>query len=174
LITYDFKEFENEEELQKYIAEHPEKKTLPVSAINDFFPETTENVMKFLDNLKNEKENGNPKKKNKKSESDTQEKIKVFLSNMTELLLEKNKNYGDSTNERKQFFSAGITPLGGILIRIDDKLSRILKSLENGDPVKNLRRDDIFDLLGYLTLLVCRMEKETGDPLWLDPRTEID
>lgn len=66
------------------------------------------------------------------------------------MLLEKNKRYGDSALKPLNVFSHFISPdtpeLNGILVRLDDKLSRIA----NG---KELLKNDISDELGYLILL---------------------
>lgn len=59
----------------------------------------------------------------------------------------RNKNllYGDSALDPLRIFSPS-SPLEGILVRIDDKLSRIKNS-------ETLRKNDITDLMGYLILL---------------------
>jgi hypothetical protein len=73
------------------------------------------------------------------------EDVQKVLFHLEELLLEKNKNYGNSALEPLRVFSK-VENSEGILVRIDDKLSRIKNS-------KELRKNDIVDLLGYLVLL---------------------
>jgi hypothetical protein len=73
------------------------------------------------------------------------EDVQKVLFHLEELLLEKNKNYGNSALEPLRVFSK-VENSEGILVRIDDKLSRIKNS-------KELRKNDVVDLLGYLVLL---------------------
>lgn len=79
------------------------------------------------------------------TELTVKDKIELTLDSLQKLLVEKNRRYGN----------AALTPLGvfnkqsstdGILIRLDDKLQRVKSS-------PTLRRNDVADLLGYLTLL---------------------
>lgn len=73
------------------------------------------------------------------------EDVQKVLFHLEEFLLEKNKNYGNSALEPLRVFSKAENS-EGILVRIDDKLSRIKNS-------KELRKNDVVDLLGYLVLL---------------------
>ena len=67
------------------------------------------------------------------------------------LLLEKNAKYGDSALKPKRIFSSsGSTEQ--ILVRIDDKLSRIANSGLNVDT-----EDTLSDLIGYMILLKIAM-----------------
>ena len=67
------------------------------------------------------------------------------------LLLEKNAKYGDSALSPKRIFStSGSTEQ--ILVRIDDKLSRIANSGLNVDT-----EDTLSDLIGYMILLKIAM-----------------
>ena len=75
----------------------------------------------------------------------TQEKISLVCSAIEKVLLTKNKNYGNSALEPLRVFSNS-SPEEAILVRLDDKLSRIKNSSE-------LRKNDCFDTLGYLVLL---------------------
>lgn len=64
---------------------------------------------------------------------------------MDKLLQVKNQRYGDgAVNPSRRFSKLGASE--GILIRLDDKLNRIENS-------KELRKNDIADMMGYLTLL---------------------
>ena len=73
--------------------------------------------------------------------------VGVALDEIRELLIAKNKKYGNSALEPLGVFSK-LDAKEGLLVRIDDKLKRI----KNG----SLERDDedvINDLIGYLVLL---------------------
>lgn len=80
---------------------------------------------------------------------DTQDKIREITSAMQELLLEKNKRYGDSALKPSNTFSK-LDAKSSILIRLDDKLNRVKNSTE-------LRINDISDLIGYEVLLLIAM-----------------
>lgn len=90
------------------------------------------------------------------SDAPTSELIMRVCSSIRDVLLEKNKRYGNSAIAPIRIFS-NADPESGILIRLDDKLSRIKNSTE-------LRKNDVFDLLGYLTLL-CVQKEWTFDDL---------
>lgn len=62
------------------------------------------------------------------------------------MLLAKNAAYGDSAMSPLRFFSKA-DPVEAILVRIDDKLSRIARG--NG----KIEEDTVEDLIGYLVLL---------------------
>jgi hypothetical protein len=64
------------------------------------------------------------------------------------LLLDKNKKYGDSALNPVRIFSQA-TEIEQLLVRIDDKLSRIQK----GAGLVANDEDIIQDLIGYLVLL---------------------
>ena len=72
-----------------------------------------------------------------------------------ELLLDKNSKYGDSALSPKRIFSHA-DAAEQILVRIDDKLSRIANSGELPDE------DTVFDLIGYLVLF--RIAKARQSP----------
>lgn len=71
--------------------------------------------------------------------------IESVCDALKEFLLAKNKNYGNSATEPVRIFSKS-NANEGILVRMDDKLSRIKNS---DSPALN----DTVDLLGYLVLL---------------------
>ena len=80
--------------------------------------------------------------------------VSNVLIEIKELLISKNKKYGNSALEPLGVFSQ-LSAKQGLLIRIDDKLKRI----KNG----SLDRDDedvINDLIGYLVLL--KIHANTG------------
>jgi len=83
----------------------------------------------------------------------TKDDIIRVCSNTQNLLIKKNKAYGDSALEPIGIFGNGdaVTSLGA---RMDDKLMR-LKSLGIGkDSV-----DTLYDLHGYITLLIIALER---------------
>jgi len=87
---------------------------------------------------------------------DTQTHIAMICDEIKELLLEKNKKYGDSALNPARIFSKADTT-EQILVRIDDKLNRIQKGaglLANDEDVIN-------DLIGYLVLLKISLVKNT-------------
>lgn len=61
------------------------------------------------------------------------------------MLLEKNAAYGDSAVRPVRIMSKA-SPVEQILVRIDDKLSRIARGSAAGEDV-------VLDLIGYLVLL---------------------
>ena len=69
-----------------------------------------------------------------------------------ELLIEKNKCYGNSALEPLNCFYKGNAE-NAIKVRIDDKLSRIMRGKEYG------QEDTIKDLLGYLVLLKVSLDR---------------
>ena len=70
------------------------------------------------------------------------------------LLLTKNKAYGDTANDPPQIFSK-LSAKEGILARIDDKLSRI-KTVGLNDQTE----DTLLDLIGYLILYRVQCKKD--------------
>jgi len=85
----------------------------------------------------------------------TEELIKEVGREVVMLLIDKNKNYGDTANNPPKIFSK-LSAKEGILARIDDKLSRI-KTL-GYDQQKS--EDTLKDLIGYLILLKVQIRKE--------------
>ena len=80
--------------------------------------------------------------------------IKQIGKEVIDLLLEKNKAYGDTANKPPQIFSK-LSAKEGILARIDDKLSRI-KTVGLNDKTE----DTMLDLIGYLILYRVQIKKE--------------
>ena len=77
----------------------------------------------------------------------TEEKILQVTNEIKDLLIAKNRKYGDSALSPVRIFSKADT-VEQIKIRIDDKLSRI----SNGHG-EDLDEDTVVDLIGYLILL---------------------
>lgn len=71
--------------------------------------------------------------------------IEIVSDSLKDLLQYKNKRYGDTALQPIGVFSKTSAETG-LLQRIDDKISRIKTSPE-------LRKNDVCDLMGYLTLL---------------------
>ena len=76
---------------------------------------------------------------------------------MKNLLLEKNRAYGDSATNPSNVFSSG-SAVDSICARIDDKLMRI-----QNKGINDKTEDTISDLIGYLILLKVAMRKENND-----------
>tara|TARA_B100001996_G_scaffold329648_1_gene277445 strand:+ start:3331 stop:3657 length:327 start_codon:yes stop_codon:yes gene_type:complete len=87
--------------------------------------------------------------------TDTQKEIAKICDDIKELLLYKNKQYGDSALNPSRIFSKS-SAVEQILVRIDDKLNRIKK----GAGLLANDEDVIQDLIGYLVLLKIGLEKE--------------
>jgi|TARA_R110002110_G_scaffold292574_1_gene506625 hypothetical protein len=85
---------------------------------------------------------------------ETQNKIRKTMKEVLDLLISKNKQYGDSAMNPMGIFSKGSAE-DLIRVRIDDKLNRLLQ----GD--KSIERDEdvILDLIGYLVLLLIAVRK---------------
>ena len=112
--------------------------------------------------------------------NETELKISTVCDDIKELLIHKNRKYGNSALKPCRVFSKS-SPVEQLLVRIDDKLNRIMKGaglLANDEDVVN-------DLIGYLVLLKIGMNDEKhqemidmgkaiyGDGLKADPLTEI-
>lgn len=89
--------------------------------------------------------------------TETQQKIKDILSGMTDLLLYKNKKYGDSAINPKKIFYKGDST-NSILIRLDDKIGRVMSNTEEKPRV-----NDVADIIGYCTLLLVSMGTTSED-----------
>lgn len=76
----------------------------------------------------------------------TQNDIKNICNKISEILVYKNKMYGNSILEPKNIFYKGDS-ITSILIRLDDKIGRVTNS-------EVIRVNDIVDIIGYLVLLL--------------------
>jgi hypothetical protein len=94
--------------------------------------------------------------------TDTQKEIVIVCDQIKELLLDKNRKYGDSALNPIRIFSKA-NNLEQIKVRIDDKLNR-LKNIQEDES-----EDTVTDLIGYLILykiassLDKRLEKAAED-----------
>jgi hypothetical protein len=82
------------------------------------------------------------------TEGSTPEAIAAVCDGIKALLLRKNAKYGDSALNPSRVFSKA-SPVEQLLVRIDDKLSRIHTCGYEGDG----EEDTLDDLIGYLVLL---------------------
>jgi len=78
------------------------------------------------------------------------------------LLIEKNRKYGNSATAPANIFSKNASPIDQIEIQIDHKLARISR----GDP-QSEDEDVLIDLIGYLVLLIIAKK---GDEQWIPPK----
>ena len=76
---------------------------------------------------------------------------------MKNLLLEKNRAYGDSATNPSNVFSSG-SAIDSLCARIDDKLMRI-----QNKGINDKTEDTVSDLIGYLILLKVALYKEKND-----------
>ena len=93
--------------------------------------------------------------------TETQIQIAAICDDIKELLLYKNKQYGDSALNPSRIFSKS-NAVEQLLVRIDDKLNRIKK----GAGLVATDEDVIQDLIGYLVLLkigLNRQKEETNE-----------
>ena len=87
----------------------------------------------------------------------TERVIKEIITEVKDLLIEKNRAYGDSAINPSNIFSNG-DALDSLGARIDDKLMRI-KNVGITDETE----DTLIDLIGYLVLYKVAMIKEKAD-----------
>ena len=80
-----------------------------------------------------------------------QEEIRKKCDEIRDLLIEKNKSYGNSVFDKGVLFS--VDPMYAIQARINDKLNRI-KSKET-----YMSENDLMDLTGYLILLQVHIDE---------------
>ena len=92
--------------------------------------------------------------------ANTQQAIVQIFNSMRDVVIEKNRRYGDAALTPKQIFSK-LDAGEGIKVRIDDKISRIM----NSDGT--VRKNDVADLMGYLALFSVSQN-------WLDFSELID
>lgn len=89
--------------------------------------------------------------------SQSQHDIATVCNQVRDLLLEKNRKYGDSALQPVRIFSKSSTQ-EQIKVRLDDKLSRLRSAQSDEDE------DVILDLIGYLMLLrVAQMQQRRLD-----------
>lgn len=87
----------------------------------------------------------------------TEQLIEEICESMKNLLIQKNRDYGDSATNPSNVFSSG-SPVDSICARIDDKLMRI-----QNKGINDKTEDTVSDLIGYLILLKVALHKEKHD-----------
>ena len=87
----------------------------------------------------------------------TEKIIKEVITEVKDLLIEKNRAYGDSAINPSNIFSNG-DALDSLGARIDDKLMRIKNT-----GITDKTEDTLIDLIGYLVLYKVAMIKEKVD-----------
>lgn len=93
----------------------------------------------------------------------TRQFISEVCDNLKCILLEKNLRYGNSALKPMEIFTkhAKINEdkaVCGMLYRLDDKLARVANS-------KELNKNDVFDIMGYLILLSVKKDWKFKDLL---------
>jgi hypothetical protein len=86
--------------------------------------------------------------------TETQQEIYDLGQEITNMLIEKNRKYGDSALNPTRIFSKA-NAVEQIKVRIDDKLSRVLSGQDDEDE------DIDLDLVGYLYLLIIAKRRMT-------------
>ena len=87
--------------------------------------------------------------------NDTELKISSVCDDIKELLIHKNRKYGNSALKPNRIFSK-CSATEQLLVRIDDKLNRIMK----GAGLLATDEDVVNDLIGYLVLLKISMTSD--------------
>ena len=87
--------------------------------------------------------------------NETESKISVVCDDIKELLIHKNRKYGNSALQPNRIFSK-CSATEQLLVRIDDKLNRIMK----GAGLLAKDEDVVNDLIGYLVLLKISMASD--------------
>ena len=93
--------------------------------------------------------------------SDSETKISAICDDIKELLIHKNRKYGNSALKPCRVFSKS-SPVEQLLVRIDDKLNRIMQ----GAGLLAEDEDVVNDLIGYLVLLKIGMNDEKNKELY--------
>ena len=83
--------------------------------------------------------------------------VRGACNELTALLTEKNKRYGNAALDPARIFSKASSQ-EQLLVRIDDKLNRI-----KNWGADDVDEDTLLDLIGYLVLLRINMKHDTGD-----------
>lgn len=83
----------------------------------------------------------------------TEDKIRRHILKIENLLIEKNRKYGDSAINPVRIFS-NADPAEQLRVRLDDKISRLAQGEMDDDE------DTLLDLVGYIVLLLVALEKD--------------
>ena len=85
----------------------------------------------------------------------TEERIVGVIEKVKDLLITKNRNYGDSAINPCRIMSKA-SPVEQLLVRIDDKLNRI----KQGAGLLATDEDVVLDLIGYFVLLKIALDRD--------------
>lgn len=85
--------------------------------------------------------------------TEVQQMIVDECDSVKELLLAKNREYGNSALEPLGVFAGGLNAQEQIAVRIDDKLKRIQTTRSMSPDDIKVHEDTEQDLLGYLVLM---------------------
>ena len=85
----------------------------------------------------------------------TEDLIKKVGNSVIDLLIEKNRAYGDSATNPSNIFSKG-SAVDSLCARLDDKLMRI-----KNKGINDKTEDTVDDIIGYLILLKVAIIKES-------------
>ena len=99
--------------------------------------------------------------------NETETKISSVCDDIKELLIHKYRNIGNSALKPNRIFSK-CSATEQLLVRIDDKLNRIMK----GAGLLATDEDVVNDLIGYLVLLKISMDSDKKNDI-LDISTSI-
>ena len=92
--------------------------------------------------------------------NETELKISSVCDDIKELLIHKNRKYGNSALKPNRIFSK-CSATEQLLVRIDDKLNRIMK----GAGLLATDEDVVNDLIGYLVLLKISMTSDQNNEI---------
>lgn len=89
---------------------------------------------------------------------DDQQKIAEMGLQVVCMLLAKNRRYGNSALDPLRVFARDLSPRDQMHVRMDDKLSRLVRGTDHTDG-----EDPIFDLVGYAILdLIAAHDEEVA------------
>jgi len=94
------------------------------------------------------------------TKNETELKISTVCDDIKELLIHKNRKYGNSALKPNRIFSKS-SATEQLLVRIDDKLNRIMK----GAGLLATDEDVVNDLIGYLVLLKISMTSDQNNEI---------
>jgi hypothetical protein len=98
-------------------------------------------------------EEGNFEPVTEKDLTDFDKGIIQVLDDIKDMLMQKNRKYGNSATNPVRAFSKA-SPLEQIRVRIDDKISRLIRSISEDED-----EDVVQDLIGYLVILAALQKK---------------
>ena len=87
----------------------------------------------------------------------TEQLIEEMCESMKNLLIKKNRDYGDSATNPSTVFPSR-SPVDSLCARINDKLMRI-----QNKGINDKTEDTVSDLIGYLILLKVALQKEKNN-----------